>query len=300
MQSNAMNRTIGIIGSGDMGSGVAMALVRAGCRVVTDLSGRSAHSKALAKRAGSEDLGSLPAVLSAADLVLSIVPPAAAADVAASVAAQCPAGVTFADCNAISPENMRRLAGNFIDRKREVVDIGIVGMPPQREQHRGTRLFVSGPARARVLSLEVPGIELIDLGETLGRASAMKMVYAALNKGVDALLTTILLAAGQLGVRDVLVQELENSQPQVLQRMRRRTPFLAATAERYVPEMREIAATFDSVGASPAFHEGAAWLYGLLAESSLASETRDSLPAKRSLDEAMAAFDEALVTRLNA
>ena len=40
--------TIAVLGTGDMGSAVGGAFVQAGYRVVTDLSGRSRHSRTLA------------------------------------------------------------------------------------------------------------------------------------------------------------------------------------------------------------------------------------------------------------
>jgi 3-hydroxyisobutyrate dehydrogenase-like beta-hydroxyacid dehydrogenase len=291
-------QTIGIIGSGDMGSGVAAAFSKAGFRVVTNLSGRSAHSRALAERAGTHDVGSLGALLGQADIVLSIVPPAAAAGVARQVAAQLPANrsLPFADCNAVSPATLAEIAAAFPSPDL-VLDVGIVGAPPQRERGRGTRFFVAGNARALLTALHVPGIEMIDLGAELGRASALKMTYAAINKGVDAMLTAILLAAERLGVRRELMAECASSQAPITQRMAARLPFLAATAARFAPEMREIAATFASVGVTPDLHRGAAWVYDLLAESSLSAETRASLPAERSLDEAIRAFAAALDQR---
>jgi Domain of unknown function (DUF1932) len=145
-----------------------------------------------------------------------------------------------------------------------------------------------------VLDLEVPEIELVDLGEEIGTASALKMMYAGLNKGTDALLTAVLLAAERLGVRPALMRELEGSQREALARMRRRVPFLAATAKRFAPEMAEIAATYESVGVTPGFHRGAEWLYTLLARTPLAAETRATLPRERSLDAALEVFVAAL------
>ena len=81
--SNA-GMTIAVVGTGDMGSAVGGALVRAGYRVVTAGQGRSAASRGLAEKAGIEDLGSLAAVVRSAALVLSIVPPAAARGFAAA------------------------------------------------------------------------------------------------------------------------------------------------------------------------------------------------------------------------
>jgi 3-hydroxyisobutyrate dehydrogenase-like beta-hydroxyacid dehydrogenase len=284
-------RTIGIIGAGDMGSGVAAAFVDAGFRVVGDLTPRSAHSRTLAARAGVLDVGSLERVLDEAELVLSIVPPAAAAQVASDICAATPlrVDVPFADCNAIAPATVVTLARGFA-RTRPFIDVGIVGRPPAKEGGLGTRFYVSGPARDRLLALAVRGIRMIDMGVEVGRASAFKMVYASLNKGVDALLTTVLLAAARLDVGDALKNELEWSQRLLLERMRARVPYLAATAERFAPEMREIAKTYRDAGLTGGFHEGASWVYELLARSSLAGETRATLPDGRQLDDAIAAF----------
>ena len=287
-------RTIGIIGAGDMGSGVAAALVAAGYTVVTDLSERSAHSRGLAAHAGARDVGSLRGVLEAAELVLSIVPPAQAEAVARAVAGHAPIAGIFADCNAVSPASVAGLLGHVSRTGVRVLDVGIIGSPPARAGGRGTRFYVCGAARSELLALEVPGIVVVDMGPEIGRGSAIKMAYASLNKGVDALLTTIALSAMRLGVDAEFFAEIEASQGQLLERMHAHIPFLAATAERYVPEMREIAATFSQAGTTPAFHEGAAWLYDVLAHSSLAAETRDSLPAHRSLNDALEAFAAAL------
>ena len=94
------------------------------------------------------------------------------------------------------------------------------------------------------------------------------------------------------------MEELQGSQGQALGRMQRQVPHLAATAERFVGEMHEIAATYDSVGVTGQMHEGAAWLFDLLARSPLAAETRATLDRGRSLDEAVAIFSATLDTAL--
>jgi 3-hydroxyisobutyrate dehydrogenase-like beta-hydroxyacid dehydrogenase len=284
---------IGVVGAGDMGSGVARALVRSGFTVLTDLSERSAATRQLAREAGMRDLGSIERLVVGSDLLLSIMPPAAARDFAArSLAAirATRAGTVFADCNAVSPETLTAMAGPFVSAGVGFVDVGIVGRPPGRRDGIATRFYVSGAERAALLGLAVEGLQLIDMGKQLGRASAIKMVYASLNKGLDALLTAVLLASESLGVRTELMEELGRSQANVLARMRRRIPYLAATAERFAPEMREIAATFDAAGVTPKFHEAAASIYAELAKTPLARETRATLPEHRSLEEALAVF----------
>jgi 3-hydroxyisobutyrate dehydrogenase-like beta-hydroxyacid dehydrogenase len=292
----AHDKTVAVAGTGDMGSAVGGALVRAGYRVVTAGDGRSAPSLKLAADAGIEDVGSLEAAVATARLVLSIVPPAAATTFAAEVVGAMRvsgARPVFADCNAVAPETARGIARALEPTGAPFADVGIIGRGPGVGRER-TRFYVSGPARDAVLGLDVEEIAFIDLGSDVCTASAMKMAYSALNKGIDALLATVLLAAERLGVRAPLMQELQFSQIEALERMQARVPFLGATAKRFTPEMDEIARTYESVGVTPAFHRGAEWLYALFATTPFANETRATQPKQRSLDEALAVLTAAL------
>src|SRR5581483_460308 len=71
-------RTIGILYPGDMGHNVARVLLEDGFFVVTTLAGRSARTRRLAESTTVTILDSLPQVAERADIILSIVPPAAA------------------------------------------------------------------------------------------------------------------------------------------------------------------------------------------------------------------------------
>ena len=292
----AHKATVAVIGTGDMGHAVGGALVRAGYRVVTAGAGRSALTRKLATEAGIADLRSLEAAVGAAQLVLSIVPPAAATTFAAAAAgAMLAAGVrpAFADCNAVAPQTALAIERALQPTGAPFVDVGIVGRGPGVGREP-TRFYVSGDARAAVLELAVDELEFIDLGPEIGRASAMKMAYSALNKGIDALLTAVLLAGDRLGVLAPLLRELNFSQAEALERMDARVPFLGATAKRFAPEMAEIARTYESVGVTPLFHRGAEWLYALYATTPFGNETRATQPKTRSLDEALAVLAAAL------
>lgn len=294
-----MSQTIGILGTGDMGSAVGACLIGAGYRVVTALDGRTAPSRELAEQAGLEDLGTLEAVLAEANLFLSILPPARAFDFAreaARYARDLGRGLVYADCNAVSPATVEAIAALFAGSRVRFVDVGIVGPAPRAPASGATRFFVSGPDRESLLDVRMPGVDRVDMGEAIGRASAIKICYAAMNKGVDALYANILLGARRLGVDGALLAEFAKSQGEALARMQKRIPFLAATAERYTGEMAEIAATLDAAGVSGDFHRGAGWLYALLARSSLAAETRATMPSERSLDDALNAYGAALDT----
>src|SRR5690606_36963985 len=180
----AMSTTIAIVATGEMGSAVGAALVEAGYRVVTDLTGRSASSRELAADAGIEDVGSFRAIAETAEIVLSILPPAHAVELGRKMAEAFERAGTrplFVDCNAVSPATVAEIAKPFARLGVPFADVGIVG-PAPRGDRPPTRFYVAGPGRARLLAVQAPRITLIDLGDEIGRASALKMCYAALNK----------------------------------------------------------------------------------------------------------------------
>ena len=105
-------QVVGIVSAGAMGSAVGAAYRVAGSRVVATVTGRSARTAALAERAGLELVPDLDAVVAAADLVLSIVPPDQAGSTAAAVAdaaGRTGARPLVADWNAVSPATVRAI-----------------------------------------------------------------------------------------------------------------------------------------------------------------------------------------------
>lgn len=285
-------KTVGILSPGDMGHGVGRALRECnGLRVVTDLSGRSGRTRGLAAEAGFEDLGSLAAVVAASDLVLSIMPPAAAEDFAAGIASLiCADGPVFADMNAVAPGTVRRIAARFPAAR--FVDGGIIGPSPRGP--KPTRFYVSGAPAPIMEVLASERIAVRPLGSEIGRASAQKMLYSALNKGYWALQAAVLTAAERAGLSEELRAELAFSQPEVLSRMEDRIGLLPADAHRFHPEMVEVAAFFESLGMTAGFHRGAEDLFRLLARTPLAEETKETWDRSRPLRESVRIFAEAV------
>lgn len=103
---------IGVLHPGAMGAQVARQAVGAGVRVWWVEAGRSAESRARAEEAGLSGVGSVEELADRSWLILSICPPAAALEVARSVAATSFAGI-YVDANAISPEHAAEVAGLF-------------------------------------------------------------------------------------------------------------------------------------------------------------------------------------------
>lgn len=292
------NETIAVVGTGNMGHAVGRALRTHGHRVVTALAGRSDHSRELAELAGIEDAGDLTAVMREPDLVLSILPPDAAADfanAAADAMAAAQSTPAFVDCNAVSPDTATGVAQTISAAGAPFVDVGIVGGAPSETSV--PRFYASGPDVQRVSVLDGKGIKVMAMGGEIGEASAIKMCYAALTKGTWALHTAVLIAAERLGVTTPLIAAFEHSQQSTLEQMRARVPWIATDAGRWIGEMEEIAATFAGAGAPTGFHDGAAEIFRLLAMTPLAEETREHHDKSRTLDQAIDIFAEALTPR---
>jgi len=278
--------TIAILSPGDMGGGVGAALVRHRHEVITCLAGRSAASAARAERFGFRAVSDLDSLLAEADLVLSILPPEFAADLARAVAAAMKrSGHTppYADCNAIAPETARGIAAVFEGTGAKFIDGGIVGWAP-RPEGPPTRFYVSGDHAGVMDVLEGKGISVHQTGSDIGRASAVKMCYASISKGTNALHTAAMTVADALDVGDVVRAEIGESAPAVMERMRDSIPRLPADAGRWVGEMEEIAKTFASVGVTPGFHQGAADMFRLLDSTPFGIETRETLDRSRTLE----------------
>lgn len=269
--------TVALMSPGDMGHAVGALLRRNGVRVITSLQGRSRRTRDLAVNAGIELMADDFTLVDAADMLLSIVVPAAAETLAMSLA---PAirevgnELVYVDCNAISPETSQRL-GALVERAgARFVDAGIIG-PPPRENSRATRFYASGMAAEQFACLNDVGLDVRLIGERVGDASAVKMSYAALTKGTTALMTGLSIMAERLGVSKPLRDEFALSQAAAFDRMCEQVPAMVPKAHRWVGEMEEIAKTFEAAGLTPMLFEGAAAVYADVAETPLAKVSQE-------------------------
>jgi 3-hydroxyisobutyrate dehydrogenase-like beta-hydroxyacid dehydrogenase len=258
-------RTVAILSPGDMGHATGNVLRQGGVRVVTCLRGRSERTRRLAKQAAIEELADVETLTTESDLILSIVAPAHAREVATAVAhaiGRTHARPLFVDCNAISPQTVKEIGKIITKAGARFADAGIIGNPP-KPGRQATRYYVSGEHARDVTALNAHGLDVRLVGDQVGEASALKMCYAALTKGLTALATELHMAARLSGVADPLRKELETSQPELLEWIRRMVPTMPPKAWRWVGEMEEIAATFESLGLTPKMLAGAADMYQL-------------------------------------
>lgn len=267
--------TVGILSPGDMGHTVGERLKANGLRVVAHLADRSARTRSLAATAGIEEVSSYESLVEEADIVLCILVPAEAGAAAQKVAGalrRTGADLLYADCNAIAPQTTLEIGKTIADAGGRFVDASIIGPPPRREG--STRFYASGVHASELAQLEDYGLDVPVISDRVGDASAIKMCYAGLTKGLTALCTELLVAAEALGIREALFAEYNLSQAAMLKRMEGGLPGMPPKSRRWVGEMEEISATMAGVGMTGKFHDGAADIYRFVGDSTLA----DRLP----------------------
>ncbi|MDR6974077.1 3-hydroxyisobutyrate dehydrogenase-like beta-hydroxyacid dehydrogenase [Streptomyces sp. 3330] len=256
------HRDVGILHPGAMGARVAAQAVTTGAAVWWLPQGRSAASRERARAYGLRSAAGIRELAATCEVVLSVCPPAAALDVAGQVAAAGFRGV-YVDANAVSPERMAEITGVFEGGAVTVVDGGITG-PPPREPGR-TRLYLSGDdtAVARVWALfDGTALTPVALAGPVGRASALKLSFAAYNKISYAVAAHACALADGHGVLDDLLELAQLMLPGTPLAELEHLAAAGPRAWRWGPEMSEIAQACRGVGAPSGFAEAAAATFG--------------------------------------
>ncbi len=267
-------KTVGILSPGDMGHTVGERLKSNGVRVVAHLADRSERTRGLAAKAGIEEVDSYDALVEEADIVLCILVPAeagAAAQKVADALGRTGADLLYADCNAIAPQTTIEIGETITVAGGRFVDASIIGPPPRGEG--ATRFYASGKHANELAQLDDYGLDVPVISDRIGDASAIKMCYAGLTKGLTALCVELLVAAEALGIREALFAEYDLSQAAMLKRMEGGLPGMPPKSRRWVGEMEEISATMAGVGMTGKFHDGAADIYRFVGDSTLADRT---------------------------
>lgn len=265
--------TVAILSIGQMGLGIAALLTSHNYRITTNISARSAATKARAESAGIQLYATDGELVADADYILSIVPPRDAVATAKRVVSALQSercererrekgkgDVWYLDLNAISPDTARNVAGLFEQNGKGVVfvDGGIIGGPPappsQTEQAEWARpgIPLSGPYPLH--SAPVSGARLAEvlntryLGGEIGKASGLKCCFAALSKGFTALALQSFSSAESLGVLDPLREYLDAYNPGARQKAEKSVVGCTGKAYRWVEEMVQIDECFRMEG----------------------------------------------------
>ena len=188
---------IGIMSIGEMGFHWAKLLKSHGVEVLTYDRDRGEVSRKRGENAGVIGVQSMNDLVKEAELIVSIVVPSAAKKVAGKVAkAVLKTGrkdLLYCDANAISPMTADAIAKVLEPAGVNFVDGCIIGSAAK--MGKGTMVYLSGPQAARLRGLEAFNIPLKMLGSRTNQASAFKVVYAGLTKGLKGLFCEMLMVA---------------------------------------------------------------------------------------------------------
>ncbi len=241
---------IAILSIGEMGYHWARLLAQHGVEVFTYSEGRSEVTRKRAENAGARSLPSMEQLVSESDLIVSVVVPFAARGVASTVAkALSKVGrkdCLYLDANAISPMAAHRIGQDLSRRGASFVDGCIIGSAAKLDQ--GAVVYVSGPRAEDIRALERSGFSVRVLGADIAQASAFKIVYAGLTKGLQGLLVELLIGARKFGLLSEILSQYEESFPGLVGKVASSIAGLPVHAGRRAEEMAELTQTFRHYG----------------------------------------------------
>ena len=241
---------IGIMSIGEMGYHWAKVLKARGAEVLTYDRDRSRVTQKRAENAGVKSTGSLAELCSSADLIVSIVVPSAAIKVAGEIAKAAAEAnrkdLIYFDANAISPMTAETINSVLSETGVNFVDGCIIGSAAKMD--KGSVIYASGPEAPRLLELGRYGLSMQVLGTGTSQASAFKVVYAGLTKGLQGLFVELLMGAKRFGLLDEIVKRYDESFPGLLEKVSSSIVGLRIHAARRAEEMDELQRTYAHYG----------------------------------------------------
>src|SRR4029434_8764431 len=229
-----------------MGYHWAKILTGRGVEVLTYTKDRSETTRKRAENVGVKCVPSMAALVKDADLIVSIVVPSAAKRVATKVAtAAAKSGrrnLLYLGANAISPMTADEIGKVLQPSGVNFVDGCIIGSATKMD--KGAVVYVSGPQAEKIQELEPYGFSVKVLGPTVAQASAFKVVYAGLTKGLQGLFVELLMGARRFGLLDEIFKRYEESFPGLLDKVTSSIVGLRIHAARRAEEMDELQWTF--------------------------------------------------------
>ena len=239
-------RKIGIMSIGEMGYHWAQLLNLHGAEVLTYDRDRSEVTRKRAENVDVKSTGSLQQLCQESDLIVSIVVPSAALKIAAKIAKSATQvnrrDLLYLDANAISPMTAEKINTVLGQCGVSFVDGCIIGSAAKMD--KGAVVYASGPQASRILELESFGFTVQVLGAGTSQASAFKVVYAGLTKGLQGLFVELLMGAKSFGLLDEIVNRYEESFPGLLDKVSPSIIGLRVHAARRAEEMDELKRTY--------------------------------------------------------
>jgi 3-hydroxyisobutyrate dehydrogenase-like beta-hydroxyacid dehydrogenase len=218
---------------------------------------REASRRAAMPACGVKPDDDAAGALRGASIVLSLVTADAASFVARECAPFLQPGAMWIDMNSVSPETKRQAANWIEDAGGHYVDAAILA--PVLPAHRQVPILLSGPfcdeARESLSALGFGNLRCVS-GE-VGQAAAIKLIRSIMVKGIEALTSEMMEAAGAAGVTAEVLASLDASERALPwpERAAYNLERMATHGERRAAEMKECASALRALGVEPVMAE---------------------------------------------
>lgn len=272
---------IGFLNPGAMGISLAATAQNSGHSAYWVSKDRGPETRGRAEEHALIEVRTMQELCETCSVIICICPPYAAPDVAKQVL-DCAYQGIYADVNAISPKRSTLIGQMMAEQGVDYVDGGIIGGPAWKPAT--TWLYLSGSSAEQVAECFSSGPLATEvIGTDIGKASALKMCFAANTKGTTALLCAIVAAAERLGVRKELEKQWSRGGADFAESTFQRIRGVTTKAWRFSGEMQEIASTLGDAGLPKGFHLAAYDIYERIA----AYKGADPVPALAEVLEAL-------------
>lgn len=271
---------VALIGFGEVGGIFGHDVAAAGLRVSTfDILLNAEPSRsAMMEKAGKANLracATLEEAVGDAELVISAVTAASAAEVAATAGPFLRHGQIYFDLNSVSPETKREIARAVNASPATFVEAAV--MAPVAPQRIGTPMLLGGADAAAVAPrLNAMGMNVKPVSNEIGVASAIKMCRSIIVKGLEAITVESLFTARRYGAEKQVLDSLAATYPGMGWDADLPDYLISRVADhgkRRAAEMREAAQAVDDAGLEPltalATAQRQGWLAQAIAEFSL-------------------------------
>ena len=153
---------------------------------------------------------SLAEALEGAELIVSVVTADQSSFAAEAAAKLIGKGALFCDMNSVAPATKQEAAALIEEAGGRYVDVAV--MSPVHPAKRAAPVLLSGPhAHAALQQLKTLGFSNVRVvGDTVGRASTIKMLRSVMYKGMEALTAECLIACERAGVTDEVLESFGN------------------------------------------------------------------------------------------
>ncbi len=138
---------------------------------------------------------------------------------------------------------------------------------PPHEGYDGPRIYACGPHVAMFAALNSHGLHVVPVEGEIGTASAVKMCYGGMTKGIIGIGAAMFACAERAGVAGELAREFASSQAALDAFLKQHVPGMYPKAYRWVAEMREIASFGSDEPGVAEMYQGLAERYKAVAEA---------------------------------